>query len=390
VIDAASGKVTRPAYASGDAVVTLTARISKGSAELSHQYEVTVLKLEKTDGGGTVLPVYPMAQTGWLMDPTMGGTITDGGVSIRFPAGASATAFRVFIERLSESGVHNLPAAERLVSRVYDITKSAAGNFIRPVTITLPFEIKGIQQATHTVAVYWLNESIGEWILLDNSFVDWESGTVSGETNHFTKFAVLTLPAMQPTEEPKPWPEFRDIAGHWAEASIRAMISQGYVQGYPDGAFRPNAWVTRAEFVQLLVRAFGLDRSDEAGRVYADTASHWAHDAISAASATGIVLGYDDGTFRPDALITREQMSVMLMRALKLSLLAAGAAQVGSGISFTDRADIAVWSLPSVMAAAEQGLLTGYPDGTFRPHDYATRAETLELLRRAVDLQRAE
>ncbi|MDI4643719.1 immunoglobulin-like domain-containing protein [Cohnella hashimotonis] len=385
IVDAATGKVSRPAFEAGDAAVTLTATVAKGAVKKTKTFVVNVLKLAASGGnnGGTGQPAQPAEEAGWRIDPAVGGTISGSGASIRFPAGVFPAAFRINIAALPEESGSQLPDASRRVSRVYDITKSASGMFLKPVTITLPFDSVRLDPKADTVAVYWLNEVTGEWVPLNNASIDRERGTVSGETIHFTKFAVLTAPGQLPSGDPLP--ALGDISGHWAEASILSMVGQGYVKGYPDGTFRPNAKVTRAEFVQLIVRAFGIAEADASAGAFRDAADHWARGAIAAARAAGIVDGYENGTFRPNEAITREQMAVMMARALKLRPAAAG----GKGTVFADRADISAWAKASVLAAAENGLFVGDQAGAFRPHAYATRAETVEALRRAVDLRQS-
>ena len=302
---------------------------------------------------------------------------------IRFPAGSFPTMFRVHIKTMATDEANALPDAKRRVSRIYDITKSASGIFLKPVTVTLAFDSARLNPDTDKVAVYWFNELTREWVRLNAAVVDWKRGTVSGETIHFTKFAVLTAPGELPSGELLP--EFSDIVGHWAEESIRMLVGRGYVNGYPDGTFRPNRQVTRAEFVQLLTRVFELKSAGMDGNAgeFEDTSGHWAREAIAAASAAGIVDGYDRRRFGADDPITREQMTTMLVRALGLTLTPGDAA----GSRFADRAAIAGWALSSVATATEQGLFRGYEDGTFRPQAHATRAETVQALMRAIALR---
>jgi len=410
-IDAATGQVTRPAFGAGDAAATLTATVVKGDVRQTKAFQLNVKQLEQTnggghpggngsgggdgdggdggdgpggnaggsgtsDGGGNSAPTQPSTDAGWRIDPASGGTVSGDGVAIQFPAGSFPGTFRVSIGAMSEDEVKRLPAGERRVSQIYEITKSATGIFLKPVTLTLPFDRDRLDSAADTVAVYWYNEVTGEWVPLDGATIDWANGTVSGQTIHFTKFAVLTPPGKAPSGSGEPLPTFADIAGHWAEASIRAMAGRGGIDGYPDGTFRPDREVTRAEFVQLLVRTVGIAGKGVAGRTFADTANHWAHDAIAAAAANSIVDGYDERTFGPDDPITRQQMAALLVRALKLPA-------ARSAASFVDSGDISAWALPAVTAAAERGLIDGYEDGTFRPLARATRAETVAVLTRA-------
>ena len=109
---------------------------------------------------------------------------------------------------------------------------------------------------------------------------------------------------------------FSDIKGHWAESQINEMINEGIVKGYPDGSFKPDGDISRAEFVSLIVKAFKLTKAK--GKDFDDISNHWAKDAILTANAHGIVNGYSDTKFGPDNPITREQMAVMIVKAASL------------------------------------------------------------------------
>ena len=115
----------------------------------------------------------------------------------------------------------------------------------------------------------------------------------------------------------------------WAKQSIYELAAAGVVKGYPDGTFRPNNTVTRAEFIAMLMRVIG-----EAGgsSEFADVQGHWAEKYIAKATAYGYLSGYPDGTFRPDANITRAE-------ALKVVSKVFGFASNGTYMRFTDVAD---------------------------------------------------
>lgn len=110
-------------------------------------------------------------------------------------------------------------------------------------------------------------------------------------------------------------PAFTDADG-WYNASINAVVEAGYMKGYPDGTFKPDQAITRAEFAQLL--SYFL--SDESvANPFADTANNWAKHAIDKAFAQNIVKGYGNHTFRPEAQITRAESIAMINRTFKLS-----------------------------------------------------------------------
>ena len=172
-----------------------------------------------------------------------------------------------------------------------------------------------------------------------------------------------------PAEEPV----LTDIDGHRAKDSIEHLIEMGAISGYPDNTFRPDNPITRAEFATVLVKAMGLPVAGS--KVFADTESHWAKEAISTAYAAGIISGYNEQSFGPDDLITREQMAVMVAKA-------AGLTGAAPELEYTDSQQISAWAREFVARAAAEKLISGYPDNTFRPADNATRAEAVTVISR--------
>lgn len=168
-----------------------------------------------------------------------------------------------------------------------------------------------------------------------------------------------------------------DIKGHWAQDTIEDLVNRRIIEGYPDGTFRPNNNITRAEFTSLLVRAFDLKSG--LGKVFSDTADHWARDYIKTANYHGLVNGYSDTLFGPDDPVTREQIAAMVVNATK-------AGSVNESETFTDSAQISAWAKEPVAKAAAAGLITGYPDGSFKPKANATRAEAAVILDRSMKI----
>ncbi|RAV03032.1 S-layer homology domain-containing protein [Paenibacillus sp. YN15] len=171
---------------------------------------------------------------------------------------------------------------------------------------------------------------------------------------------------------------FRDIAGHWSEPIVREMATLEIITGYPDGSLQPDRSMTRAEFIAVVVRAMKAEAASD--YVFPDTAGHWAEPLIAAAYAMGWTGGLTEDRFGPDEAITREQMLVILIRALKLS------GQTGAATGFTDADSISQWASSAIALAVERGITDGYPDGSIRPGQSATRAEALTVLARAIAL----
>lgn len=150
-------------------------------------------------------------------------------------------------------------------------------------------------------------------------------------------------------------------------------VHQNYISGYPDGTFRPDRSVTRAEIATMLANA-GMVSGEATGDAVEllDVENHWAASFIKRVSATGWMSGYPDHTFKPDGPITRREMAAVAFKYLGLSGTA-------TGNSFTDvTADD--WAHDIIAAVREAGVIAGYPDGTFRPAQQLSRAEAVTIL----------
>lgn len=106
---------------------------------------------------------------------------------------------------------------------------------------------------------------------------------------------------------------FNDIFLSWARDDINYMASKGYIKGYKDGSFRPDNLITRAEFVSMVLRVKGIE--EEPGEGFIDTKYSFAKNAIATAKKYGIVNGYPDGSFRPDKYVSREEIATMTANA---------------------------------------------------------------------------
>jgi hypothetical protein len=163
------------------------------------------------------------------------------------------------------------------------------------------------------------------------------------------------------------------MGGHWAEEYVRGLLALRIIDGYPDGTYRPNRFLTRAESAKMIVLALGLTASPYVGG-FSDPMPQWATEYIGPAVAAGIVVGYPDGTFRPAGFITRAEMVTMVVRAWPQEYPLAEPA-------FGD--PLPGWALEAIRKAAGAGLVVGYPDGSFRPERFVTRGEAAAIIFRA-------
>lgn len=166
---------------------------------------------------------------------------------------------------------------------------------------------------------------------------------------------------------------FSDIYGHWAENVIEKWSDSGVINGYEDGSFRPDDNITRAELAKIIATVSKLENENKYTTVFTDiNVGDWYYAYVMECYANNIINGYDDGSFRPNSFVTREEAAVMFSRSFDIY------AQMS--LSFTDSNDISDWALDSVTIMAAQGIIKGYEDGTFRPSEYITRAETVKIL----------
>ncbi|OCT13588.1 hypothetical protein A8709_18520 [Paenibacillus pectinilyticus] len=183
-------------------------------------------------------------------------------------------------------------------------------------------------------------------------------------------------------------PSFGDIMGHWAQKDIEQLTSESIVSGVNDLAFAPNRSITRAEFAALLVRGLKLPAS-AAPSGFQDVAdSDWYAAPVSAAVKAKLISGYEDHSFKPDAPITREELSAMLVRAMQASgtsTALSADAEKSVLAKFKDSSSI-VWARPEMAAALQSGLVNGLGDDMLSPSVPATRAQAATMLERFLQL----
>ncbi|GAA3406265.1 S-layer homology domain-containing protein [Paenibacillus hodogayensis] len=301
----------------------------------------------------------------------------DQAIFIRIPANATSKPLEINIEKVLNT--QNLFAHHEIsVSPVFDVQKNTPENLNKPATLAMVFNQIQVN-SNQTVAIFYYNEATKTWVKIENGKI--EGNRISVEVDNFMKFAVLVvdrasgLPIGAPSIDESKEVNFSDIAGHWAVSDINKAVQSGIVNGYGDGTFKPNNIVTRAEFVVMLMKV--LKSQEEAAKVaFTDSVKigTWAQKSIEQAVQAGIVNGYSDGSFHPDAEITRTEMAVMIAKALVLKV------ETNTVTDFVDDADIPSWAKAQVAVLKNLGLISGKGSNKFAPHDKATRAEAVTIL----------
>lgn len=204
------------------------------------------------------------------------------------------------------------------------------------------------------------------------------AGTITTRLSGFSEYAVFAYT-----------PTFADLLTHWSRADVEVLASRHLVNGTAPGRFEPDRSITRAEFAKLLVLMLAADPARRIGVQNAATPTFsdvapgaWHYAYVETAYRLGLILG-SGGKFRPDDPVTRQEMSVMMVRALGLEQEARAAAE--APLRFADAGQVADWARGHVAVAVQTGLLRGMTPEAFAPAGQATRAQAAVVVMRAMD-----
>lgn len=158
------------------------------------------------------------------------------------------------------------------------------------------------------------------------------------------------------------------------------LVSKNILTGYPDGTFKPNNYISREEAVKVIVLALNKDPKQEQKSKFPDVAEgFWAEEYINVAKDENIITGYPDGRFGLGTNLTRGEMAAILVRAFGLK----PTNEQGS-LPFPDVAK-GYWAYKDILALYQQGVVEGYPDGTYGPENTITRAEFATFVERILN-----
>jgi hypothetical protein len=177
--------------------------------------------------------------------------------------------------------------------------------------------------------------------------------------------------------------KFSDVtSGYWANGYIQELANRNIISGFPDGSFRPDEPVTRAQFASMLRTAFNRNAVRNTVNFKDVPSDYWASPAIRDAYAKGFMSGYPENDFRPGENIPRAQVLVALTSGLGY---APGSAVSSTLQSFNDANAIPDWARNSIAAATEKKIVVNYPNAQFlNPNRPATRAEVAAFIYQAM------
>lgn len=179
--------------------------------------------------------------------------------------------------------------------------------------------------------------------------------------------------------------EFADVANHWAKSAVNDMGSRMVVDGVGGGLFDPNKNITRAEFAAIVVRGLGLELNEK-GNVFPDVHStDWYSGAIGTANSYQLIEGFEDGMFRPNDQITREQAMVIIAKAMEITKLKEkldGSTGQSTLPSYADGSAAAKWAQEAIADCLQTGIVTGRSSKELAPKSFITRAEVAAIVQR--------
>ncbi|QHW31552.1 S-layer homology domain-containing protein [Paenibacillus rhizovicinus] len=177
---------------------------------------------------------------------------------------------------------------------------------------------------------------------------------------------------------------FADLAGNWAQKDVEALASKLIVKGTSATKFEPKRNITRAEFAALVVRALGLEVSGSTSKFKDVASDKWYAATIATAVNAGLITGYEDGTFKPNANITRKELAAIVTRAIKFAGkdVTLTDAQLSAALaSFKDAASLG-WAKDEVAVAVSEGIVKGQTATMVVGDANANRAEAATMIAR--------
>ena len=253
----------------------------------------------------------------------------------------------------------------------FDITSSKGEvKFNKPLIITMKYDFKKVSNP-EKLGIYYFSEDTKKWEYIGGRVT--EKGTIEFTVDHFSKYTAMEYRRT-----------FNDLnTAAWAQEQIEVLAARHIVNGVNNENYAPNNNITRAQFAKILVEALHLESGSEKVSFSDVRAGEWYKESVEIAASLGIVTGYN-GAFDPNGQITREQMAVMIVRALKH--VNENGNYTAIQPTFTDNDQISGWAREAVGIAVDKGLVNGLGNGQFGPKGKATRAQSAVIIYRMLDL----
>lgn len=239
-----------------------------------------------------------------------------------------------------------------------------------PVTVEIDYTPTAEELKDPEHIVVWYIDDTGKVIPVPTGKYDPKTKKVTFTTTHFSKYAVAFVKKT-----------FDDISNFaWAKKEIGVMASKGVINGTSATTYHPEKNITRADFMKLLVRSLGLTAKVDAN--FSDVASTaYYYEELGIAKKLGIATGVGENKFNPNEQISRQDMMVMVYRALKAAKKISATGTTSDMSTYKDAASVSDYAVEGVAALIKDGIIKG-SDNMINPLGTATRAETAVIIYR--------
>lgn len=296
----------------------------------------------------------------------------NGGMKLRIPPNAFEADAELTLSDLGDADIAG-GSKWKVYSNAYQVEEQSGLQLKSPVRLTLKLDALPEGTDAEKLGIYQEDpKRKGHWLYIGGK-VDADKGEIGADLSEDGIYAVLLYEHT-----------FSDLGAHWSRKQVEVLVSRHIVNGVNEKQFLPDRPVTRAEIAKLIAELLskhpGLPKDETADQFSDVPAGAWYSDYVSSASNWGIVKG-DQGRFRPNDPVTREELTVMLMRALVL-LGQTGQANDAVFEPFEDEGSVSSWARGSFASAIEAGLIEGLTEQRLGPQETATRAQAAVMIYR--------
>ena len=278
-----------------------------------------------------------------------------------------ALALETFPPTIREA-IGNRPAIE--LSLLAEGQKFTWKNSKAPIKVQLSYKPSEAEQKKQEHLVIWSLDPTGKSSSLPNGRYNPTTGSMTFTTTGLGSYGVAYVEKT-----------FADLSDHeWARKAIEVMASKGIIQGTSATTYDPAAPITRGDFLTLLVRVLELEAEASSNFTDVPQEAHY-YEALGIAKELGIVQGVGNHQFYPEKTITREDLMVMVDRALAVAGQAKEKGTLEEVRGYQDVQEVSSYAIDSVARLIKMGLIQGY-DGKINPKGQATRAETAVMIER--------
>ncbi|MCM3133184.1 glycosyl hydrolase 53 family protein [Paenibacillus polysaccharolyticus] len=391
--ETASGSITVKGTATGDGVYAVhpsVADLAQVLKSMNAGKRTLKLVADVPDSSKTVEFQVPAGQlSSWIRSEEVQSIeVVAGKTTVRIPLRSLPLTIA------ENTGTFDVVVAEGSAAQVNDTQRANMGN--HPVVdVQMMLNNKSIQWTDKTVEVFL---SDVQPVKTDHTVMVVNSISTNGELHPvtYTKYEQATASMAFKPSKPGSYVitnvevPLTDLQQHaWAIQEVQHLYSKGIIAGMSDTRFEPQGELTRAQFLQMLVKGIGQTNLTDSSATQLPTdvkSDQWYADAVRAGLAMNIIQGRADGTFGANDLISRQDMGVMLHRAMEAAERNNNSATVNTGqVKFRDQADIADYAKDAVAFMSQLGVLNGLPDSTFAPKQTANRAQGAVAIARLLE-----